>query len=83
MFDALSVRKAIESRTIVVRDYEHRLQLVGVREHADGGATLMIAIGATPERLEVDVPRELLAHPIAVSERVVDFARQTLWRGRE
>jgi hypothetical protein len=77
MFDGLSVRRTIEGRSVVVGAHEHTLQVIGVTEHADGGAKLVIAIsGSTRRHLHLDVSEAVLQDPIALRQRVVYFVTQ-------
>jgi hypothetical protein len=67
MFDGLSVRNAIDGRPVTVGEHEDRLHVVAIREDADGGATLTIAIsGSRPGHLQLNVSEAVLQDPIAL-----------------
>jgi hypothetical protein len=79
MWEGLSVRKAIEEQPVVVREREYRLQVVGIAEHADGGAGLTILVpGSSSQYLQLDVPESIVRDPIALRQQVVCAVNQIL-----
>ena len=79
---AFAVRKTIEGEPVIVGGREHHLQVVGIAEDADGGASLtMIITSSSSQYVRLHVAEPVLQDSIALREQVVCFVNRILTAG--
>jgi hypothetical protein len=83
IFDEGRLRELIERRTVRVCGEDYQLRLVGFSETPNHALMLAVAISGIDERLQLHVSDDLRRDPIALTERVVYFAKRIVIATRQ